>query len=330
MTEEEIYKYYSNKNPNKGKRTSLDNITKIVTDKNLLKSKLLLIPNWISGEDDKYYSFQKIKYILEKYELTPQIYYDIVILGISSPIDRPKCNCGNYTKYKGIVGGYKTYCNRICMYKYREVNEAFRTYNLGGKDKKGKHLSEETKRKISIANKGKPRYIPTEETRRKLSKAHKGRKITWKDKQRVAALKRIQRDPIGALKFVKSRGKSGYYKPEKCSETIRYLSTWEFKFLRWCDFSKDVDLIETAEPIPYTFSGKDHIYIPDFKLTLNNKQIIIVEIKPKNLVNDPVVIAKRVTAKKYCRKNNFKYVTLTEVELFKRINGSFNIFDYIV
>lgn len=32
MTEEEIYKYYSNKNPNNGKRTSLDNIIKIVTD----------------------------------------------------------------------------------------------------------------------------------------------------------------------------------------------------------------------------------------------------------------------------------------------------------
>lgn len=331
MTEEEIYKYYSNKNPNKGKKITLEDVTKSnIISSSKKSTRLLLIPNWISGEKDKYYTFQKAETVLRKYNLTNQMYYDTVILGISSPLERPKCPCGNYTQYKGMFHGYKTYCNRTCMYKYREVNEAFRTYNLGGKAKRGKHHSEETKRKISEATKGKPKYIPTEETKKKLSKAHKGRKITWKDKQREAALKRIERNPKEALKFVKSRGKSGYYKPEKSLETIRYLSTWELKFMKWCDISKDVLRIESAEAIPYTYSGKDHIYIPDFKITLDNNQIIIVEIKPKNLVNDPVVIAKRITAKKYCRKNNFKYITLTEVELFKRIKGSFNIFDYIV
>lgn len=332
MTEEEIYKYYSDKNPNSGKKLTLEDITKIneTSSSNKKSMRLLLIPSWISGEDDKYYTFQKAETILNKYGLTNQMYYDIVILGISSPRDRPKCPCGNYTKYKGMFHGYKTYCNRDCMYKYREVNETFRTYNLGGKSKLGTHLSEETKKKISKANKGKKRYEITEETRRKLSKANKGRKITWKDKQREAALRRIERNPQEALRFVKSRGKSGLFKPNKSSEIIRYLSTWELKFMKWCDLSKDVIKIETAESIPYTYSGKDHIYIPDFKLTLDNNQIIIIEIKPKNLVNDPVVIAKRITAKKYCRKNNFKYVTLTEVELFKRIKGSFNIFDYIV
>lgn len=326
MTEIEIYNYYSNKNPNNGKKISLNDVT--IKDTSRLRK--LLIPKWISGKENYYCSFQKAESELKKYNLTCQMYYDIVILGISSPLERPKCPCGKYTRFKGMFHGYMTYCNRTCMYKYRETNEAFRTKNLGGKLHRGRKRSEETRQKISKANKGRPKYIPTEETRRKLSKKFKGRKITWKDKQREAALKRIEKDPQKALKFVKSRGKSGYYKPEKSSETIRYLSTWELKFMKWCDLSKDVIKIESAESISYTYSGKDHIYIPDFKLTLNNGQVIIVEIKPKNLINDPVVIAKRITAKKYCRKNNFKYITLTEVELFKRIRGSFNIFDYIV
>ncbi len=329
MTENEIYKYYSSKNPNNGKKIDFSQVIKI--DNGVKK---ILLPSWISNSSkDSYYPIKIFAAKLKReYSITSQIYYDIVILGLSSPKDRPKCPCGNYTKFIGIFYGYRTYCNSECMYKFRETNEMFRTYNLGGKAKLGLHHSEETKRKISNSQKGKKKFhVVSEETRRKLSKANKGRKITWKDKQREAALRRIEKDPERALINIKSkRGRKGYYKPNKSQKEMRYLSSWELKFMKMCDLSKDVVEIDSANAIPYTYSGKDRLYIPDFKLTLNNKQIIIVEIKPKNLVNDPIVIAKRITAKKYCRKNNFKYITLTEIELFKRIHGSFSIFDYIV
>lgn len=58
MTEEEIYKYYSNKNPNKGKKITLEDVTKSnITSFSKKSTRLLLIPNWISGEKDKYYTF---------------------------------------------------------------------------------------------------------------------------------------------------------------------------------------------------------------------------------------------------------------------------------
>lgn len=58
MTEEEIYKYYSNKNPNKGKKITLEDVTKSnITSFSKKSTRLLLIPNWISGEKDKYYLY---------------------------------------------------------------------------------------------------------------------------------------------------------------------------------------------------------------------------------------------------------------------------------
>lgn len=44
--------------------------------------------------------------------------------------------------------------------------------------KKGTHLSEETRLKISLAHKGKKRNPPSKETRRKISESNKG-KIAW-------------------------------------------------------------------------------------------------------------------------------------------------------
>lgn len=57
MTEEEIYKYYSNKNPNKGKKITLEDVTKSnITSFSKKSTRLLLIPNWISGEKILYFS----------------------------------------------------------------------------------------------------------------------------------------------------------------------------------------------------------------------------------------------------------------------------------
>ena len=288
--------------------------------------------SWMSNDGVEHEIPSKVesKYFL-KYGLTSQIYYDILYLNIYDPKDRPKCECGNYTPFISISYGYRKYCNRDCMYKYRITNEAFRIC----KREKGFHLSEETKKKIGKARKG---IKHTPETIEKLKRnARLGLNRTgmhnspeMRRKQREAALARIARDPGSALRNFNSNRKIGDYKPNKSDKSIRYLSSWELKFMKMCDLSKDILKIDTSETIKYKFDGKDHLYISDFKLTLSTGLIVIVEIKPKNLVNDPKVIAKRLAALKYCHEKNYKYITLTEIELFKRIHGSFNIFDYIV
>jgi len=76
---------------------------------------------------------------------------------------------------------------------------------------KGRHFSEEHKRRISDSQKGKPRpNIVTEETKEKISKAVKGRKRT--DAEKLA---------ISVAKKGKSNGREGFHFSEASKEKLR-------------------------------------------------------------------------------------------------------------
>lgn len=333
--ERKIFNDFLKKNPNPGKKYE---DYKIIISKKIYYK----LYDWITGDKEILISSKGIsmRNACIKYNITQEIYYDIVVLGLISIDDRPKCLCGNYTKFDSIYSGYDKYCSQECYYKYRIVPKNF--INSGNRFIKGESKSEEMKKKISLGKRGKPNNRPhlTAQHKENISKANKGRKITksWRKKLSLAARNRISKNPEQVILNLsnkdidkcKRKGKRGNYKPIKSDKEIRYLSTWELKFMKMCDLSKDILKIDTVESIPYVLSGKDHMYIPDFKLKLDTGLTVIIEIKPKNLINDPVVIAKRITAKKYCRKMGYKYITLTEIELFKRIKGSFNIYDYVV
>ncbi|MBO3398412.1 hypothetical protein JJB71_12765 [Clostridium perfringens] len=92
-----------------------------------------------------------------------------------------------YNIAQGGDGG-NTYCGKSYeelqkIYKQRSLNMMGKNNPMYGRNRSGKlspmygkHVSEETKRKISLANKGR---IPSEETRKKLSKANKEKKIWY-------------------------------------------------------------------------------------------------------------------------------------------------------
>jgi TnsA-like endonuclease N terminal/NUMOD3 motif len=63
--------------------------------------------------------------------------------------------------------------------------------------------------------------------------------------------------------------------------------------------------------IPYTdYKGTDRSYYPDFII----ENSIIVEIKPHNLRNSKDILLKEEAAKKWCKKHNFEYRIIDEVE----------------
>lgn len=68
--------------------------------------------------------------------------------------------------------------------------------------------------------------------------------------------------------------------------------------------------------------GKECFYFPDFFLELNDKILVVIEIKPSKLYNNEIVTIKRNVAKKYCEDNNMYYITLTEYDLFI-LDGSY-------
>ena len=69
---------------------------------------------------------------------------------------------------------------------------------------------------------------------------------------------------------------------------------------------------ERYEPlrIPYVFEGRDRTYSPDF--IIGDRMI---EIKPAFLLEDPIIVAKRLAAEKYCSENSLRYEFLTENDI---------------
>jgi len=141
----------------------------------------------------------------------------------------------------------------------------------------------------------------------------------------------------------------GIYKPKNISKyrgnprNIRYLSSWEFKFMIYLDNSDDI-LEWSSEEVPIRYlSPIDncyHIYLPDFKIvTLDKKgmrKTTLIEIKPFKQTKPPIK-GKRITktylievktwgineakfkaAEEYCKKKGWKWKILTEKDLFRK------------
>ena len=125
------------------------------------------------------------------------------------------------------------------------------------------------------------------------------------------------------------------------TQPIIYRSGWELKFFRWCDVNENV-LEWTSESIviPYVspLDGRPHRYYVDNSVVIkedNKIQKYLVEIKPKKQTIPPVFSkrkkrstvlyesqmyvknqAKWKAAKQWCRKKNYKFLIITEEELF--------------
>jgi len=121
---------------------------------------------------------------------------------------------------------------------------------------------------------------------------------------------------------------------------IIYRSSWELKFMKWCDLNEAVIEWQSEEfCIPYKcpIDGRFHRYFPDFLVKIKNKDSLVetwvVEIKPLSQTKEPRP-QKRLTKKylnevktyainkykwdyalEWCKDRNYKFVIFTEREL---------------
>ena len=147
--------------------------------------------------------------------------------------------------------------------------------------------------------------------------------------------------PSNGKKFIQ-----GIYSPrhpEKYvgKQPIRYLSSWELKFFRWCDYLNPnvLEWASEAVIIPYInpIDGKAHRYYTDGVLAIREGAGIskyVIEIKPSKQLSPPVpgkrkkqstIIhenvqfitnnAKWEAARKWCCEKGYKFLILTEKEL---------------
>ena len=125
---------------------------------------------------------------------------------------------------------------------------------------------------------------------------------------------------------------------------VIYRSSWELKFMNWCDTTSAVlEWGSEIAVIPYIspVDKRVHRYFVDFYMKVKDKNGLIekylVEIKPKKFTEEPVK-PKRVTkhfleevftygvnqakwkaAREFCEDRKWKFVVLTEDEL--KIDG---------
>lgn len=116
---------------------------------------------------------------------------------------------------------------------------------------------------------------------------------------------------------------------------VIYRSSWEYKFMKWCDVTPSVLEWGSEEIIiPYIspVDGKRHRYFPDFYVKIQNKKYL-VEVKPykqtkepktqkrhtKRYINEVVTYAvnqaKWKAATEFCVDNGWEFMLITEKEL---------------
>lgn len=288
-----------------------------------------LLESWITGKEDQWLTSNagQFRIALDKYGLTCQEWYDIAVLGFTDISERPKCPCGKDVEF-ALCFGYRPYCSKSCQARYtmtedkcikmhkawkddlndpeirKEFSEKQRQGQLGMKRdpdairrsietkiaRGHNRLSEESRRKISIANK--KNYSGNEE-----------------------AIDRIM--SVGY-----HRTKNGIYKAIKCSYPIRYLSSWELDFMKICDNLNSVVKIEKGMRFRYLNSAINEYktYVSDFTITLSNGDRMVVEIKPECFIYKQMVTDKRNAAIEKCNELGIKYIMLTKSEIYSSNN----------
>lgn len=138
----------------------------------------------------------------------------------------------------------------------------------------------------------------------------------------------------------------GKYTPKNPSKykgdptNVIYRSSWELKFMVWCDnHSQVVEWASEETVIPYICptDNRPHRYFVDFKIRVKEKdgslQTYLVEIKPDKQTRPPIPPkrktkafitevmtwgkneAKWKAAEQYCKDRNYKFIILTEFTL---------------
>lgn len=349
MNESMIFNEFLSKNPFPGK--PYDNVS---FKPNRFGSKTrFFVPEWLSNEPDRYLPPSKLTLILRKFNYTIQMYYDILVLGLTNIEDRPKCPItGEYTKFYSITLGYRKYSSIQAFSKSlsldtpenRARNAKISKAKMGNQITKGRKITEETRKRMSMAQKG---HYVSDEAKRHMSESHVGKPGSRKgiphskevrDRLSKLTLERIDKNPEIIENFIKygiQKTNKGYYKSDKyvgnniTGKWFYYMSNFEAVVLELCDKLDTVSYIDKCPIIKYEFNGKGKRYLPDILVKFTTGETVILELKPKYRTKDEIVIAKKLSALEYCKLNGFYYSIITEDEIKLIKENKFDLLEFI-
>ena len=182
---------------------------------------------------------------------------------------------------------------------------------------KGKKWTEETKEKMRVAS-VQIWIDKTPEQRKdlaeKISKALKVRIFTqeWKDKLREARKNFLLNIDI----FSYNQFLVGEYFSKKNNKKIPYQSSYEKKAFEILEDISDIIKFDRCPyAVPYFLEDGKHNYIPDILITFSDGALIVIEVKPIFMLEDPINLVKFAAAKDYFDKLNISFDIWTEIEL---------------
>lgn len=280
-------------------------------------------------ELNKWVSNRSIRRELSKIGLTINHYYNRYFLGIDDPNYLPKCknpNCNNLVHSFGLGGGYGKYCSVSCESKANWMNPDFRDKELNNNPTHGPNglmgyimsnnemYSNWKSKSPGCMEGGLHKYLVSNKCDNYLKLMKDG-----------GSFGRKYSSSEGFSTHPKGKYLTGIYKSPKCSREVNYRSSYELKFLEIIDNDDSIVSFEYESiHIPYIGTdGKNHTYIVDFLINLNNDDKILVEIKPKyRVINDCITKIKIEAAKEFSKTNGFIYKVVTEGFLFsdERLN----------
>lgn len=164
----------------------------------------------------------------------------------------------------------------------------------------------------------------SEETKQKISTANKGEKNGMfgfqMNNEQKAYRSRLMKEKILTGKFTPNSNNrnthwNAYYKNKK------YRSSWEALY-QYFDNEAEYETLR----IPYVLDNQEYIYIIDF---INRKTRTLVEVKPEELINNNKTQAKIFAAKQWCKENNYEFILVDKKYLrSKTMPKNFEDFDF--
>ena len=324
------YEIYSKLNPYIGLNREKDLVKHRTKDSRI---NYYLVESWITGEPDKWYTSNagQLRITLEKYGLSCQEWYDIAVLGFSSPDERPKCKVCNSDVEFSLCFGYRTYCSKKCQTKGTMTGNKCIKMHKSWKDKLSDlEIRNEFSRKQSLGQTGMKRSKDSITKSINTRRLNGNNKLSPESRRKISiANKKNYSGNDEAIDRIISNGyhktKCGYYKPAKCDNQLKYLSSWELDFMRICDVRADITRIDKGLKFRYynTLLAEEKTYVSDFLVTLSSGIKLVIEIKPKCFLYGQVVTDKRNAAIRECLTLGYKYIMLTNNDLYN--NGELNL-----
>lgn len=275
--------------------------------------------------------------------ITAQLYFDVVVLGLTDESQRPRCRiCGGELTFDCIGhGGYPATCSKAC---HKELKHADYLKNDKMMKEGGKHTVETLKKMSEATLRNKPWEDPEwkrkhSEYMKKFAKTPEG-KAFYKyvgQKSAEANLKKSLDTNKPKHLYNSKLYKKGVYHSNIYNLDYNYDSGWELEFIKYMERDEMRALTKVFDRsrgiIPYTLEdGSKHKYLPDFFIQLNDGRKIVIEVKPYYLLSKDEKVVKKIKAgKDYYKNTKIQYLVLTDKEMLDhdKIRKDFDLMSFI-